>query len=415
MYNNNNNNNNCFIGRILDINDNTVTIFDGHSALKTFQLSDKSDFKCGDIIRVECTGSKVIRAKLICKTKKNPFEIRNSLPNRFLCENLSMQLKRRAFLKNEIRSFFNSKSYTEAESQVLVDSPGVEIYLEGFATNYYDFDKKAHRLYLPTSPEYGLKSFVGASLSSVYSFARSFRNYGEESVLHKKEFTMLEWYVVFENYKYLIDELECLLAFCAKQFLDTYNVVYGDKTCDFSKTHKYSMKELFAAHGINLDDYTDNANHFISQIRTFYEKKQISLSDDMRKDDYFFKFFMDNIEPTLGFEHPCIVYDYPIEMCPLSLPSEDSRYGQRFEAYVFGIELANGYTELVDYEKQLANFKQVLADRLNVGEVEQIGLPTEFLEALQMGVPPCTGCALGFDRLFMILSDLENIHFSDWF
>ena len=140
------------------------------------------------------------------------------------------------------------------------------------------------------------------------------------------------------------------------------------------------------------------------------------MSSNLNKDDYFFKFFMDYIEPTLGFDRPAIVRDFPIEMCPLSLPVEgDSHYGQRFEVYIFGIELANGYTELTDYEKQAANFETVLEERQRTGETEHVGLPQEFLQAMRYGIPPCTGCAMGLDRMFMLCEELSDIHKTDWY
>ena len=83
--------------------------------------------------------------------------------------------------------------------------------------------------------------------------------------------------------------------------------------------------------------------------------------------------------------------------------------------YIFGIELANGYTELTDYEQQKANFETVLAERQRTGETVSVGLPQEFLQTLRYGVPPCAGCAMGFDRLFMLFEEMYDIHKTDWY
>ena len=425
-----NNNNNYFIGRILDINDNTVTIFDGHSALKTFKLSDKPEFRCGDIVSLECQGGADKKSSaddfllvsdyhIVCRCVDNPFNNPHSLPSRFMNESLSSVLNSRTEFMRIVAEFYRQHNYIRLDSPVLVDSPGVETYLEPFATDYYDYKAIAHRMYLPTSPEYALKSAVGATLSSVYSFARSFRNCGEESVLHKKEFTMLEWYAIFRDYNYLIEEMQEMMRFIGREYRHgEFNGILSrdGHSCDLNKCDVFTMKQLFAVHGIELDDYTDNSQRFIDSVSSFYAEKGESLSDNLNKDDYFFKFFMDYIEPTLGFDHPAIVKDFPIEMCPLSLPTaDDARYGQRFEMYIFGIELANGYTELTDYETQKANFEIVLAERQRTGETEHVDQPNEFLQTLRYGIPPCAGCAMGFDRMFMLCEELSDIHKTDWY
>ena len=133
------------------------------------------------------------------------------------------------------------------------------------------------------------------------------------------------------------------------------------------------------------------------------------------KEDLYFKFFIDRIEPWLGSDFPVIVYEYPLEMCILSERCECSPlYGKRFELYIAGIEIANAFGELKDPEEQERRFKKVLAYRRKNCRYS-LEMPRSFIETLKFGIPPSAGIALGIERLFMLFEGLDDIHKTNLF
>jgi len=320
-------------------------------------------------------------------------------------------LKNRTLFLNKTKEFFYKNDFLEIETPTLVESPGVEDHLEPFKTKYFDYNGKSKNFYLPTSPEFSLKEALTSGIEKVFEIAKVFRNYGENSILHKPEFLMLEWYRAYSNYEVIMDDILNLLKFLSESLYKKNVLIYKNRECRLDSIKKIKVKDLFAEYSINLDNYSLNEESFKKEITNFLKIDNNSLS----KEDMFFKFFLNFIEPKLGFENPVIVYEYPYEMAKLSELCDNSCYGKRFELYLFGIEIANGYQELTDYKRQKENFLKTITNRKLNRAKEKLTLPKRFLNSLKYGLPPSSGVALGVERLFMIFENLEDIHYTSLF
>ncbi len=173
---------------------------------------------------------------------------------------------------------------------------------------------------------------------------------------------------------------------------------------------------MFLPFNVELDDYSANPERFADNICSILKitRKQAD-EHGLTKEDLFFKFFLNNIEPGLGFDHPAIVYEYPVEMASLSRKCPDNElYAERFELYIFGIEFANAFGELTDPADQEARFLKDLEVRQKKA-IYKLELPARFLKSLKYGLPPCAGIALGLERLFMLFEGLGSLEETNLF
>lgn len=342
----------------------------------------------------------------------NPIKDKESLFYRFNNSKIDMLkiLKNKSIFLNNIKDFFYKRNFIEINSPTLVESPGLEDHLKPFKTKYIDYKNKSHIFYLPTSPEFSLKEVLITGLENIFEIAKVFRNYGENSFLHRPEFLLLEWYRAYQNYEIIMSDIFDLLKFITENIYKKKSIIYKGKECRLQNFKKIKLKDLFKIYEIDLDDYSLNEERFKKNVSSFLKLKNNNLS----KEDLFFKFFLDYIEPQLGVDYPTIIYEYPFEMAKLSELSDNKLYGKRFELYLFGIEIANGYQELTDYKRQKDNFLQILKNRKNYTK-EKLKMPRRFLKNLKYGIPPCSGVALGLERLFMIFEDLTDINCTSLF
>jgi elongation factor P--(R)-beta-lysine ligase len=396
--------------------------------VKSFFLTDQTGtvgfsgenitFKEGDIIGVffQKNGSDFFAEKteLLNGVKENPCRQKDS-PFVKLNKNnkkLALTLKNRQIFMQEVRNFFNQNDFLEMQSPTLVESPGIESYIEPFETKYVDFDGNEKSYYLPTSPEFALKEALGSGLERIFEIAKVFRNSGENSKLHRPDFLMLEWYRAYENYENIMDDCENLIKYIAKTIYKKNIITFKNRNCDISKVKRITIKELFANHNINLDLYSTDEKQFINEVKKCYD----SVSDDiLTKDDWFFKYLLDFIEPELGFENPVIIYEYPFEMAALSRRCPDPLYAERFEMYICGVEIANAFGELINPDEQKSNFEKTLSFRKKNNSYIKLSMPERFLKALDYGLPPCSGIALGLERLFMLFENLNSIDETNFF
>ncbi|MBP7553288.1 MAG: hypothetical protein KA885_07660 [Spirochaetes bacterium] len=328
--------------------------------------------------------------------------------NRYLRNNIGHNIANRDKYFKYIREYFNEKEFIELHTSTLTESPGIETYIEPFQTTYYTYDNDKIPYYLPTSPEFSLKEALTLGYDNIYEIAKVFRNVGEKSQYHSPEFFMLEWYRAYANYDAIIRDCSELLKYLSHKIYNNSIIKHKRGVIDLSDVKIVTVKELFEDYGINLDYYSSDPAKFIKEVNSHYS---YDLSD-VRKDDVFFKFFMDKIEPTLGYDKPVFVCSYPIDMCSLSNVCKDSEfYGERFELYILGIEIANGFGELTDPAKQEDNFKKTLEFRKK-NAIYRLSMPDRFIKALKYGIPPCSGVALGLERLFMILFDIDAIEYT---
>jgi lysyl-tRNA synthetase class 2 len=307
-----------------------------------------------------------------------------------------------------IRRFFDSRGFVEWETPQLVVSPGIEVHLQGFVTDYLDGGGRLHRRYLPTSPEFSLKKALCAGMERIYELCRCFRNRGEAGPLHQCEFTMLEWYRAFADYREIMTDVEELGACLARELGPEVAPAFRGGALDWRPPWpRTSLKEVFSRHcGIDLARGLEDPEYF----RT--ESLRLLGETSDREEDFdslFFRLFLDFIEPHLGLGKPEIIYDYPIGMTALAAgkPKEPC-FAERFEVYAAGVELANAFTELNDPVEQEARFRQALAEKRRRGYPD-VPIDTEFLRELGYGMPPSAGIALGVERLLMALTDAHQI------
>ena len=335
-------------------------------------------------------------------------------PDRFGLRRERLVLRIR--ILDAVRSFFRERGYLEVDTPALQVSPGLEPHLQAFATDLHDpQDGRAARRYLHTSPEYAMKKLLVAGLPRIWQLARVFRN-GERSATHHPEFSMLEWYRAGASYRDLMEECATLVRSCQKAAgVDalTWRGRTADARCEWQQL---SVAEAFRQHcGIDLlatapDPLRPDADRLAKAATGIGITPH--AGDDW--ETLFFRIFLERIEPSLGLGVPTILYDYPASMAALSRRHpNDPRLAERFEVYVCGLELANAFGELTDPAEQRRRFVADQAKKKALyGEIYPID--EEFLAALEHGLPPCAGIALGFDRLVMLATGSDDIEDVLW-
>jgi elongation factor P--(R)-beta-lysine ligase len=311
-------------------------------------------------------------------------------------------LEARARLTAELRAVFAARGFTEVETPALQVAPGLEPHLAGFATELVAADRqRARTLWLHTSPEFAMKKLLAAGMGRIWQLARCFRN-GERSALHHPEFAMLEWYRAGEDWRALIEDAQALLCALAPDGLRRDEAVI-----DPARPWRFvTFEQAFRAIGIDDVLATDgDVEALAAKARAIGAR--VGAGD--RFDDLALRILGERIEPTLGFDAVTVLHDYPVSMAALARRSPaDPRVAERFEIYVAGVELANGFGELTDAKEQRARAEADLAlKRALYGETWP--LDEDFLAALEHGLPESAGVALGFDRLVMLATGAPRI------
>ncbi len=305
-----------------------------------------------------------------------------------------------------IREFFWSQNFVEAETPVAVRFPGQEPYLNPVAVDFLDPLKTSYRLYLRTSPEFALKKLLATGIEKIFEIGKCFRNEESFGGTHNTEFTMIEWYRAPGTYKEIMDDTENLFKYVGEK-IGKNKLKYRDQEIDLSgQWERSSVKELWQKYiCVNLDDYLE-----IQPMRKLVLDLGFTVDEKDEYEDLFYKIFLNKIENNLGKDVPIFVYDYPASLCSLSRKCEnDERYAQRFEVYVGGLELANAFGELTDFKLQQENLQKDKELR------ERLGRPTwavdpSFIAALESGIKPAGGIALGVDRMVLLFTGARDIN-----
>ena len=306
-------------------------------------------------------------------------------------------LHRRTALAQSVRTFFTARGYTETETPYAVIAPGEEVHLRPFATKREHPDGRREKLFLHTSPEFAMKRLLVAGAGPIFQFARVWRN-GEASATHAPEFTMLEWYNPGASLDALITETTDLLRAALPPVVTCRGV-----STDLGRVERLTMADAFARHvGVDLLAIGEDAPALAAAAG-------VRLRDHETWEDLFFRLLLDRIEPQLGRDHPTFLTHWPAAQAALARRDPaDPRVAERFELFVCGIELANAFVELTDAAEQRARFMADRARRQALGGPDW-PLDEDFLSALEHGMPPAAGIALGFDRLAMIASGADRI------
>ena len=304
----------------------------------------------------------------------------------------------RSKLIKEMRSFFDAHRYMEVETPMMHAQPGGAT-AKPFTTHHNALDME---LYLRVAPELYLKRLVVGGFERVYEINRNFRNEGI-STRHNPEFTMIEFYQAFATYHDMMDLTEDLLRTCAQNVLGKTQVDYQGHQLDFGLPFsRMSMCEAIKLHSNYTDEELANEDalrHIMKQHGVDTEgmglgKLQLELFEAVAEKQL--------IQPTF-------ITGYPKEVSPLARASDDNDFlTDRFEFFVAGQEIANGFSELNDPEDQAARFRQQLLAK-EQGDEEAMSFDEDYITALEVGLPPTAGEGIGIDRLTMLFTDSPSI------
>ncbi len=301
-------------------------------------------------------------------------------------------LRRRAELLKQVRRFFDDRGFLEVETPLLSHDVVVDRHLDPIPVTLFDDPRQpelGRRLWLQTSPEFAMKRLLAAGATAIYQISKAFRG-AEAGRSHNPEFTLIEWYRVGDDYaagmQLLSDLAEAMVGLGPAERLTYREAFLRHARID---PHAASWDELYQVAGWTSAPYL-----------TLRNKDRDALIDLI---------LVCVVEEHLGKDRPCILCDYPASQSALArIRPGDPPVAERFELYVHGVELANGYHELLDPAVLRDRNRATNALRAADGK---LALPEEsrLLAAMDAGLPACSGCALGFDRLLMVASGAKTI------
>jgi lysyl-tRNA synthetase class 2 len=305
-------------------------------------------------------------------------------------------LKLRARMLERIRAFFSAHDVLEVETPILSSAATPDPALASLATRYHGpFYPHGQTLYLHTSPEFPMKRLLAAGSGSIYQICKVFRD-GEAGRLHNPEFTMLEWYRAGFDLRQLMDEVEALVR------------LVMDDRLTLASTEWISYREAFERH-TGLDPHAAAVRDFARVAQEHGIHPPAGLGDHHEASIWRDLLLSHLIEPRLGMDRLCFVYDYPASQASLARVRPGTPpVAERFELYLHGIELANGFHELADPAEQRTRFERQLHARIAAG-LDTPPLDEHLLTALASGLPDCSGVALGIDRLAMLAAGAQSV------
>jgi lysyl-tRNA synthetase class 2 len=289
-----------------------------------------------------------------------------------------------------IRGYLDGEGFLEVETPILQPRYG-GAFAEPFVTHYNALDAD---YYLRIATELYLKRLIVGGLEKVYELGKDFRNEGL-SYKHQPEFTMVEWYEAYADYRDTMARMEELVAYVAHKALGRTEVEYRGHRVDLGRPwRRLPLVETLEAQGL----WTRDAD----ELRGRLAEREVDTSRDRSWADLVDHALTSLVEPSLV--EPTILYDYPVELSPFARPTDhDPQLVERFEFYVGGTELGNAFSEINDPDEQAARFEEQRAE-----EGGEPGDP-DYVEALRYGMPPTGGLGLGIDRLVMVLSGRDTI------
>ncbi|WP_299940721.1 lysine--tRNA ligase [uncultured Microbulbifer sp.] len=299
-----------------------------------------------------------------------------------------------------IRQFLNGQQFMEVETPMLQVIPGGAS-ARPFVTHHNALDID---MYLRIAPELYLKRLVVGGFERVYEINRNFRNEGL-STRHNPEFTMLEFYQAYADYSDLMDLTEKMLRGICEDVLNATTVEYQGRRYDFSKP--FSRLSVFDSILHFNPELTAADIDNIESARTLAEKLDIPLKDSWGLGKVQIEIFEKTVEHRL--DQPTFITEYPTEVSPLARRNDDNPFvTDRFEFFVGGREIANGFSELNDAEDQAERFKAQVAEK-EAGDDEAMHYDADYIRALEYGLPPTAGEGIGIDRLVMLLTNAPSI------
>ncbi|HFD87364.1 MAG TPA: lysine--tRNA ligase [Gammaproteobacteria bacterium] len=299
-----------------------------------------------------------------------------------------------------IRNYLNERGFLEVETPMMQVIPGGAT-ARPFTTFHNALDME---LFLRIAPELYLKRLVVGGFERVYEINRNFRNEGL-STRHNPEFTMIEFYEAYATYFDLMDHTEDMLRQLANTVRGTTQITYQGETYDFGKPFtRMSVVESILHYN---DDITAEELDDLEKARAIAARLGIPLKEGYGLGKVQIEIFEKTVEHRLM--DPTFITAYPAEVSPLARRNDDNPFvTDRFEFFVGGREIANGFSELNDYEDQAARFQQQVAEK-EAGDDEAMHFDADYIRALEHGMPPTAGEGIGIDRLVMLLTDSPSI------
>jgi lysyl-tRNA synthetase class 2 len=294
--------------------------------------------------------------------------------DQFYLARKARNLRLRAEFLHNIRNFFSKHDFLEIETPVRIPGPAPEEHIEAIPSGSW---------FLQTSPELCMKRLLAAGYPRIFQICKCFRDH-ERGQKHLPEFTMLEWYVAHFDYHDLMDQCEAMLRTTFSNLGHNPDIIWQSTEINLAAPwERITVADAFARYSpVGLSE-TLNQNSF----------------DEM---------LVQYVEPRLGISRPTFLYDYPAEMAALArIKNSDPTVAERFELYIGGLELANGFSELTDADEQRKRFEKTSVARA-AKRWQGYPIPEKFLTALEH-MPPCAGIALGIDRTMMLLANTTQI------
>lgn len=299
-----------------------------------------------------------------------------------------------------IRAFLDAQDYLEVETPMMQTTPGGAI-ARPFTTHHNALDMP---LYLRVAPELNLKRLTVGGFERVYEINRNFRNEGV-STQHNPEFTMLELYRAYADYEDLIEMIEVLLKGLSESVLGSAKITYQDESFDFSKPFmRMTVEEVIMKYNPDVDRAKIRDRSYLSDMA---KQLGIKVEDSYAAGKLQIEIFEKTGETEL--REPTFITQYPTEVSPLSRRNDSDPFvTDRFELFIGGREIANGFSELNDSEDQEERFR-AQGDNRRAGDDEAMLYDADYIRALEYGLPPTAGLGLGIDRLVMLLTNAASI------
>ncbi|HEY0491170.1 MAG TPA: lysine--tRNA ligase [Telluria sp.] len=315
-------------------------------------------------------------------------------------EDTRRTFKARTAAMSSMRRFMEKHEFMEVETPMLHAIPGGAA-AKPFVTHHNALDME---MFLRIAPELYLKRLVVGGFDRVFEVNRNFRNEGV-SPRHNPEFTMMEFYAAYVDYQWLMDFTEAIIRQAAIDAHGTAQLTYGGRELDLSKP--FQRLTIVGAINKYAPGYTEEQLNDGAFIRTELKKFGVNPMAGWGLGALQLALFEETAESQLW--EPTYIIDYPVEVSPLARAS-DTREGitERFELFIVGREIANGFSELNDAEDQAARFHAQVAAK-DAGDEEAMFFDADYIRALEYGMPPAGGCGIGIDRLMMLITDSPNI------
>jgi lysyl-tRNA synthetase class 2 len=306
---------------------------------------------------------------------------------------------KRSQIVASVRSSMLEDGFLEVETPMMHSIPGGAV-AKPFITQHNALDRE---LFLRIAPELHLKRLLVGGFEKVFEINRSFRNEGL-STKHNPEFTMLEFYAAFATFNGTIDFTKNIIQSASKAIGNSAEIEWDGDQIDLSNFSTKALNDLVLEH--NLELCAEDLNN-LEKLRSYSQSLKLPFKDSWGVGKILLEIFEKTVESNLI--QPTFVTDYPVEVSPLSRRNnENPSIADRFELFIGGKEIANGFCELNDPDDQAARFQEQVKAKAD-GDDEAMGFDEDYITALEHGMPPAVGVGIGIDRLVMMLTDQSSI------